>query len=114
MAEQEAETDDRVTSATAHKYIDGEKYRVVKSGCSLVGLQRHDNGGYRGWSRPLPAGSIITCAGRRELMFGDGAVGIKWKGEHGEPLAVDCEFYPSEAAHPMFPVPKAGCLELLQ
>lgn len=72
----------------------GQKWRVVKDGAGLRGMQPCGPGAQQGWSRSLEIGTILTCAGSK-WTFGDGVPIIKWLDENGQHLANDCEFAPS-------------------
>lgn len=74
-------------------YVKGDRYRVVKAGCRLEGMQPIQ-GGQRGWGKMLAVGDVLTCDGR-SMTFGDGVPVIKWQDENGNFLANDCCFVPA-------------------
>jgi hypothetical protein len=47
------------------KYENGKRYRVVRDGASLSGMVAIGSGAWRGWSRKLAVGEILTCTGYR-------------------------------------------------
>lgn len=76
-----------------HPFKRGERYRVIKPGARLTGMQPI-RGGFQGWGQELPVGTILTCDGE-SWTFGDGVPVIKWTDENGRYIANDCEFRPS-------------------
>lgn len=75
------------------KFIKGQKWRVIKDGSSLSGMQPIP-GGQQGWGKRLAVGDVLTCAGV-SMSFGDGVPLVKWLDENGKYLANDCEFLPA-------------------
>lgn len=78
---------------TRADFCEGRKFRVIKAGAKLQGMQPV-RGGQQGWAQSLAVGTILTCAGK-SMTFGDGVPIVKWTDENGKFLANDCEFKPS-------------------
>jgi len=92
------------------KYEAGRKYRVIKEGARLTGLQPVSPNCQQGWRKDLHVGDVLTCAGKSWTM-GDGVPALKWKGEAGEWLANDCLFHPVQGGMWSGQVPAEGYLE---
>jgi hypothetical protein len=91
-------------------YEAGRKYRVIKEGAKLQGMQPTAPYCQVGWQKELHVGDVLTCAGSR-MTFGDGVPAIKWNGENNEHLANDCIFHPVQGGMWGGQVPVDGYLE---
>lgn len=72
----------------------GQRWTVTSETGALWGMQPHADGGLIGWKRDLKQGEIITCAGV-SMSRNDGVPLVKWNDGADKPLAIDCEFRPS-------------------
>lgn len=90
-------------------FKEGQKYRVTKHGCRLLGV------------RPvtisiiklLMRGEIITCDGESVRDFGNGPPITKWRDGDGRWIAGDCEFFPVVGIEAWKQTPDLRCLELV-
>jgi hypothetical protein len=92
-------------------FKEGQKWRVIKAGAQLQGMQPVDRYAQQGWSMKLAVGTVLTCAGSK-WTFGDGVPVIKWLDENGNYLANDCEFHPAVGGM-WASAPADGYLELV-
>lgn len=90
-------------------YEAGKKYRVVKEGARLTGMQPTAPYVQQGWSKDLHVGDVLTCAGS-SMTRGDGIPALKWKDENGEWLSNDCLFEPVQGGLWGGQVPAEGYL----
>lgn len=74
-------------------YQKGRRFRVVREGARLSGMQPHPSGALVGWSVPLLVDTVLTCLGT-SWTRGDGVPAVKWGDCNGKPLAIDCIFFP--------------------
>lgn len=91
-------------------YKKGRRYRVVRAGARLRGMQPISSCAQQGWRKDLEVGEILTCLGE-SMTFGDGVPAIKWGDETGEWLANDCIFSPVTGGLWGGQVPADGYLE---
>lgn len=92
------------------KFEKGKRYRVIRPGARLSGMQPARPGTLQGWKRDLAVGDILTCLGT-SMTRGDGVPAVKWADENGEQLAVDCTFDPVSGGLWSGQVPVDGYLE---
>jgi hypothetical protein len=78
----------------ARDYKKGQRYRVIREGARLRGMQPVGPHTQQGWRRELEVGDVITCLGT-SMTFGDGVPAVKWGDEDGAWLANDCIFSPA-------------------
>jgi len=95
------------------KFEKGKRYRVIKSGARLTGMQPIRTGSFQGWRMDLAVDDIITCLGK-SMTMGDGVPALKWADENGAPLANDCLFKPTQGGMWSGQVPEDGYLEEVQ
>lgn len=95
-----------------HEFRRGQKWRMVREGASLWGMQPIAPFAQTSWSMKLPVGTILTCDGSN-MTFGDGVPIIKWRDENGAFLANDCEFKPSTGGM-WASAPADGYLQLIE
>ena len=95
------------------KYEKGKRYRVVKAGAQLRGMQPTGPNVQRGWGKDLEVGDVLTCLGT-SMTFGDGVPALKWADENGEWLANDCRFSPVQGGMWSGQIPVDGYLELVE
>lgn len=91
-------------------YKKGQRYRVVKAGAHLHGMQPVAPCVQQGWRKDLKVGDILTCQGE-SMTFGDGVPALKWADEDGQWLANDCLFSPIQGGMWGGQVPEDGYLE---
>lgn len=94
-------------------YEKGRRYRVVRAGARLRGMQPAGRGCQRGWRKDLAVGEILTCSGT-SMTFGDGVPALKWADEDGKWLANDCIFDPVAGGMWSGQKPVEGYLELVE
>lgn len=94
----------------ARDYLAGRKYRVIKEGAQLTGMQPAGPNCQQGWSQKLQVGDVLTYAGQ-SMTFGDGVPAMKWKDAAGQWIANDCLFRPAQGGMWGGQVPEDGYLE---
>lgn len=95
------------------KYEKGRRYRVVRDGARLTGMQPIDRNAQQGWRKDLVVGDILTCLGT-SMTRGDGVPALKWGDETGQWMANDCIFSPVSGGIWSGQVPVDGYLEEVQ
>ena len=93
-------------------YKSGTRWRVIKPGAKLSGIQPIGAYAHQGWGKALEVGEIITCDGMR-MTRGDGVPALKWTDQDGNYLAGDCTFRPVQGGMWGGQVPQDGYLELV-
>jgi len=91
-------------------YQPGTRWRVVKPGAHLWGLQPVGRNVEQGWQMDLPVGTVLTCLGV-SWTRGDGVPALKWGDAEGRWLANDCTFSHIDGGMWGGQVPQAGYLE---
>jgi len=76
------------------EYVKGARYRVIREGAYLVGMQPVGRGVRQGWKQTLAVGTVLTHGGR-SMTSGDGVPIDKWLDEDGKWMADDCQLLPS-------------------
>ncbi len=95
---------------SAVKFEKGKRYRVIRAGAHLTGMQPAGRNAQQGWRQDLNVGDILTCSGS-SMTFGDGVPALKWTDENGDWLANDCTFTPVQGGMWGGQVPEDGYLE---
>lgn len=94
------------------KYVEGDRYRVLKDGGRFEGLLLFGEQNISGWSRNIKAGEVLTCLGWREVhALGVNMAGIMWTGAKVPENAVVMQFWPFESL--FRPIPMSSYLERL-
>jgi len=104
-----------MTPEYRHQFKAGRKFRVVKAGCRLTGMQAARGGGQQGWARDLAVGEVLTCLGE-SMTFGDGVPAVKWADADGRHMAADCTFDLEQVVGGMWggQLPAPGLVEPLE